>query len=37
VLGHQKKLLNRLSPWAPLDSFINSCRGLMLMAELLRI
>ena len=37
VLGHQQKLLNRLSRRAPLDSFIDSYRGLKLMAELLRI
>ena len=37
ALGHRKNLLNRLSRRAPLDSFINSYRGLKLMAELLRI
>jgi len=37
ALGHQKKLLNRLSRRAPLDSFRNSYRGLKSMAELLRI
>jgi len=37
VLGHQKKLLNRLSLRTPLDSFINSYRSLKLMGELLRI
>jgi len=37
ALGHRKKLLKRLSRRAPLDSFINSYRGLKLMAELLRI
>jgi len=36
VLGHWKNLLNRLSRQAPLDSSINSYRGLKLMAELLR-
>ena len=34
ALGHRKKLLNRLSRRAPLDSFMNSYRGLKLMAEL---
>ena len=34
ALGHRKKnLLNRLSRRAPLDSFINSYRGLKLMAK----
>jgi len=37
ALGHRKKLLNRLSRRAPLDSFTNSYRGLKLVAELLRI
>ena len=38
ALGHRKNnLLNRLSRRAPLESFINSYRGLKLMAELLRI
>ena len=36
ALGDRKKLLNRLSRRAPLDSFMNSYRGLKLMAELLR-
>jgi len=36
ALGHRKKKrLNRLSRRVPLDSFINSYRGLKLMAELL--
>jgi len=37
ALGHRKKVLNRLSRRAPLDSFINSYLGLKLMAELFRI
>ena len=37
ALGHRKTLLKRLSRRAPLDSLINSYRGLKLMAELLRI
>ena len=37
ALGTEKKLQNRLSRRAPLESFINFYRGLKLMAELLRI
>jgi len=33
----EKNLQNRLSRWAPLESFINFDRGLKLMAELVRI
>ena len=37
ALGHRKKLLNRLSRRAPLDSFIFFYHGLKLMAALLGI
>jgi len=37
ALGRQKKLLNRLSRRAPLESFINFYCSLKLMAELLRL
>jgi len=37
VLAHQKKLLSRLSHWAPLNSFIKFYYGLKVIAEFLRI